>query len=161
MAVENIQQSSWCCFFTANPIGVKSGSNVLIHKPEVQIGCVFGFDSDTNCTYCATSRRYNLSIVDNGTVEGAFSLVITFSGDQCTQFQGTEVSYNIFVSLTTLISVEWKSDGWSVVGVRVEERLKDTCKNITFPQLRWGAIRILMWSQNSRHFVYLHHVRFR
>ena len=106
MAVENIQQSSWCCFFTENPIGVKSGSNVLIHKPEVQTGCVYGFDPDTNCTYCTTSQRYNLNIIDNGTVEGAFSLVITFSGDQCTQFQGIEVSYNIFVSLTTSISVE-------------------------------------------------------
>ena len=85
--MENTLKSSWCCFFTENPIGVKSGSNVLIHKPEVQTRCVFGFDPETNCSHCAASRRYNIHIVDNGMVQDTFSLTITFSGDQCTQFQ--------------------------------------------------------------------------
>ena len=63
VAVENIEQSQWCCFFTENLIGVKSGSNVLIHKPEVQTGCLFGFDPDTNCSQCATCTPSCLSMV--------------------------------------------------------------------------------------------------
>ena len=50
--MESTQHSSWCCFFTENPIGVKLGSNVLIQKPEVQTGCLFGFNPETNCAQC-------------------------------------------------------------------------------------------------------------
>ena len=94
VAVESLRQSNWCCFFTTNPIGVKSGSNVLIHKPEVKTRCLFGFDPETSCAQCLSSRQYHvieLAYVSNGfsyTVTGVF-LNIVLSGDLCAQIGGT------------------------------------------------------------------------
>ena len=91
VAVENLQQSSWCCFFTENPIGVKFGSNVLIHKPEVQIGCLFGFDPETNCSQCLSSQRYDviMTYLSNGQSRSDVFINIVLSGDLCTQIGGT------------------------------------------------------------------------
>ena len=91
MAVERFQESNWCCFFTANPIGVKSGSNVLIHKPEVQTGCLFGFDPETKCAECLPNRRYNaieLVFVSSGLPYNGVFMDIILSGDLCTQIGG-------------------------------------------------------------------------
>ena len=89
--MENFQQSNWCCFFTENPIGVKSGSNVLIHKPEMQTGCLFGFDLDTNCSRCLSSRRYGVTMMylNNGQSRNDVFFNIVLSGDMCTQIGGT------------------------------------------------------------------------
>ena len=103
VAVERFQQSSWCCFFSENPIGVKSGSNILIHKPEVQTGCLFGFDTRTNCSKCATDLGYDVSIF-NGTLEEVFPLTITFSGDECTQIRGI-FSWLLFRPIKISVSI--------------------------------------------------------
>ena len=91
VAVERFQQSSWCCFFTENPIDVKSGSNVLIHKPEVQTGCLFGFDPETNCTRCLSIRRYDVTVMylSNGQSTNDVFFNIVLSGPLCMQIGGT------------------------------------------------------------------------
>ena len=93
--VDNFVHSSWCCFFTENPIGVKSGSNVLIHKPEVQTGCLFGFDPEANCAQCLSSQRYDVELMylSNGQFRNDVFMNIILSGDLCTQIGGTSLDY--------------------------------------------------------------------
>ena len=89
--MKNTLHSNWCCFFTENPIGVKFGSNVLIHKPEVQTGCLFGFDPETNCAGCLSSRRYDVTMMclSDGFSRSDVFMNIMLSGDLCTQIEGT------------------------------------------------------------------------
>ena len=89
--MKSTQQTSWCCFFTENPIGVKSGSNVLIHKPEVLTGCLLGFDPETNCEQCLSSRRYDVTMMylSDGISRSDVFMNIVLSGDLCTQIGGT------------------------------------------------------------------------
>ena len=101
VALDNFQHSSWCCLFTENPIGLKSGSNILIHKPEVQTGCLFGFDPDRNCSQCLSSQRYNLHytlLKDRSSHSTVVNILL--SGDLCTQIGGTfihHIKMNILV----------------------------------------------------------------
>ena len=91
VAVEKFQQSSWCCFFTENPIAVKSGTNVLIHKPEVQTRCLFGFDLETSCSQCLSSMRYDVTMMylSNGQSRKDVFFNIVLNGDLCTRIKGT------------------------------------------------------------------------
>ena len=101
MAVESLRESSWCCFFTENPIGVKSGSSILIHKPEVQSGCLFGFDPDTNCSQCLSSRRYDveLTYLTDGQSRNDVFLNIILSRDMCTQISGNRSGFYTIIHL--------------------------------------------------------------
>ena len=91
VAVESLRESGWCCFFTENPIVVKSGTNVLIHKPEVQTGCLFGFDPEGNCSQCLATQRYDLELtyLSDGQSRNDVFLNIVLSGDLCTRIGGT------------------------------------------------------------------------
>ena len=86
------------------PIGVKSGTNVLIHKPEVQTGCLFGFDPQKNCSQCLTSQRYDveLTYLSNGQSRSDVFMNIALSGDLCTQIGG-KLCYGLSTKNLTLL----------------------------------------------------------
>ena len=90
MVLENDNQTSWCCYFTNNPIGTRSGQNTLMLKPAIQTLCLFGFDPEENCAQCITDHMYIVPIFQfaSGTTIINGRITISLSGVLCTQITG-------------------------------------------------------------------------